>query len=213
MITTRREIGESRQTFGACGGNVALFEREMPANTTEIAEEKQATQTEDVNAAREKMQSNLRKLLNYDKPETKEEVKTAAAEAVSSTEQVADSAALQENEEDIRPSSTTRQFGDGDLDQMYSEMGREKDRETYKINGKGKAVLFVYSIVVAIILALIVLNTGVLANIRSRMEVKQAELGILARTYQDKQDYIDSISDNDYVIRLAEGTYGMIKAE
>ena len=80
MITTRREIGESRQTFGASGGNVALFEREMPANTTEIAEEKQATQTEDVNAAREKMQSNLRKLLNYDKPETKEEVKTAAAE-------------------------------------------------------------------------------------------------------------------------------------
>ena len=213
MITTRREIGESRQTFGASGGNVALFEREMPANTTEIAEEKQATQTEDVNAAREKMQSNLRKLLNYDKPETKEEVKTAAAEAVSSTEQVADSAALQENEEDIRPSSTTMQFGDGDLDQMYSEMGREKDRETYEINGKGKAVLFVYSIVVAIILALIVLNTGVLANIRSRMEVKQAELGILAKTYQDKQDYIDSISDNDYVIRLAEGTYGMIKAE
>ena len=159
---------------------------------------------ESLEQARERMQKNLDKLLNYDRySETcVEEVSEVQAVA---TEEVAC------QDEDIRPTSTTMQFGDGDLDQMYKEMNRKtEEKEAYALNSKGKIVAVLYSLVVAVILALIVLNTGVLARINNGNELKQAELNGLMTNYERVQESIDELSSDDYVSKLAEQE-GMLK--
>ena len=153
------------------------------------------------------MQRNLDKLLNYDRAAEQVEeqpvMSIAAEEIVNSTMQ----------DDDIRPTSTTMQFGDGDIDQMYKEMNRasESVKESYHLNAKGKIVIVLYSLAVMVILALIAINTGMLATLSGTQEAKTAELNSKIAEYNVLQQEIESISSNSYVINQAENVIGMVK--
>ena len=116
-------------------------------------------------------------------------------------------------DEDIKPTSTTLQFGDGEVEKVYSDMQRQKEAQkaSFSLNGKGKLVVVLYSLAVTVILALIILNTGVLATIKSGNQAKASILSDKVAEYQVVSQRIDAISSNDYVIDIAKNDYGMIK--
>ena len=191
MITTRRS-GEVSYEQKAMHGGVDLLE--MP-----VAQANSVVEDTDLSEAQERMRKNLNDLLNYDRF-TEENV----AESI-----VTDSVQIMERDfadEDIRPTSTTMQFGE-DIDSIRQEMNQESTQKTsYRLNNKGKVALVLYSLVAMVILALIILNTGVLANLSNVKAAKVEQLSSLKQEYALQQENIAEISDPDYIIgQLGEG--------
>lgn len=209
MVTTRRNDGEATvSTFKDAG--VKLLERNAPSNYDERVISAQSQSAEDDG---QRMRSNLDRLLNYDRYSA---VVDTAAPVDVKTEEVKSEAAIETvaaSDEDIRPTSTTMQFGDADLDQMYKEMNRaEGDSHVgYKLNAKGKVVVAIYAAIVAIIFALIVLNTGVLTTLSRSNTVKAETLTQKAAEYNALVSEIERVSSAEHVIEVAENDFGMIK--
>ena len=207
MVTTTRRSSEISSTYEPAKGGVALLERPSSyseyANTSAIVDE---------NLAEEKArrQSNLDKLLNYDRY-SEVQLSMAQAEAKQQeTVNVVDASTLAE--EDIRPTSTTMQFGD-DIDQIRNDMNYKQEvaSDSYHLNKKGKVVVSLYALVVTVILALIVLNTGVLAKLSNITEAKANTLNQTIARYDALQAELDAMTDSDYIISVAENQYGMVK--
>ena len=81
----------------------------------------------------------------------------------------------------------------------------------YHLNSKGRLAVILYSLAVTIILALIVLNTGVLASLSNVSNEKSAELSAALERYDAVKSQIDDISSSDYIIDVAENQYGMVR--
>lgn len=193
MVTTRRSTEQSNSyENGSANGGVQLLERPVMRETS--------VQTETQEQAKERMQRNLNKLLNYDR---------YAEQEIS--EQVVENVEMNLSEEDIRPTSTTMQFGE-DIDQIREEMRKAEQVEepNYHLNNKGKIVAILYSLAVTIILALIVLNTGVLSSLSAQNAQKTAELNQAMNQYKAIQNQIEEVSSNQSVMEWAESN-GMIK--
>ncbi len=195
VVTRRTQETENKMYSAEKSASVALLERVETQSYTAPAVPKE----EQSEQARERMQKNLDKLLNYDR--YAEQVAEPVAEVQSFTD------------DDITPTSTTMQFGNGDLDTMYQERAKaeNKEKEGYYLNSKGKVVIALYALAVTIIMALIVLNTGILAKLSNTYETKAQALNQKAAEYSAIVDNIDSISSNDYVIEYAQNELGMIK--
>ena len=180
-------------------GGVAVLERE---------ETKQVVSNEALEDAKIRMRQNLDKLLNYDKVE---EYDVAVAEPEVLETPVVSEISL--SEEDIRPTSTTMQFGDGNIDQMYNEMKVEKteEKKSYVLSAKGKLALVLYSLAVIVIMALIVINTGVLASLSLNNTTKTEQLASLQGQYTELSGKIADISNNEHVIEVATNEFGMIQ--
>ncbi len=146
----------------------------------------------------ERRRRNLERLLNYEVYEEKETV----------VEEVVDSVVTPEvavNEEDIRPSATTMQFGDGEIEEMFNELPSDvEEKSSYKLTLRGKIAIALYSVAVAIIMALIVLNTSVLAKLSTSTASAQAELNALSVQVEEQLTEIASVSDDAYVLENAE---------
>ena len=200
MVITRRttETVNSAHDNSSKNGGVALLEKPVMQAEPVKVENKAQVNTADA----ERMQKNLYKLLNYDR--FSEEVQDVQEEkpVVSAL-----------SDEDIRPTSTTMQFGDDSIDQIREEMRQRKVEEetSYHLNAKGKIAVVLYSLVVAVILALIVLNTGVLATMSNESNNITQELNAQIEQYNAIQAEIDNISNPDYVIDIAQNKYGMVK--
>lgn len=199
MVTTRRSSDIVNTYDNGTRGGVGLLERpsaySAPAETAPKISETESQ-------AKERMQKNLDKLLNYDRYSEQQVVDQAVAPV---DESFAD--------EDIRPTSTTMQFGD-DIDQIREEMHQAavvEEHSSYRLNNKGKLVMVLYAIAVTVILALIILNTGVLASLSDTASAKSAELNAAIEEYNAVQTQIENISSSDYIIDVAENDYGMIK--
>ncbi len=195
------------------GSAIDLLERKTTSASAVVEEKSEETYEQ----AKERMQSNLQKLLNYDRFSEVgyvQDVEMASVVTPEKEEVVEEGATpVAFSDEDIKPTSTTLQFGDGEVDKVYSDMQRQKEAQkaSFSLTGKGKLVVVLYSLAVTVILALIILNTGVLASIRSGNEAKASVLREKVAEYQVVSQKIDSISSNDYVIDVAENDYGMIK--
>lgn len=192
MVTTRRSTEQtSAYETSSANGGVQLLERPVAYTAPQ--------QTETQDQAKERMQKNLDKLLNYDRYSEQEVSQQLVKEETSVAE------------EDIRPTSTTMQFGE-DIDQIREEMrlAGEKEEEVYKLNEKGRVVAILYSLAVTIILALIILNTGVLASLSNKSAQKAAELDKVVAEYNTIQTQIDQVSSDEYVSQWAEQN-GMVK--
>ncbi len=172
-------------------GGVAVMER--PAVAQPDVDESEAI-------ARRKR--NLERLLNYDAVEETPQVEVATAVQ---TPEVA------VNEDDITPTTTTMQFGEGEVEEMYNEMASEEtDQKTgYKMTLRGKIAIALYSVAVAIIMALIIINTGVLANLSSVNQSAQAELDAKMTAYQE----LDAEIEKQSSVGLQEfiDEYGLIQ--
>ena len=197
MITARRESNGYYDSLSGKKGNVAVLEREE-IGVCESTENR----SESIEDVRERMKKNLEMILNYDKPaavvdepvqEIKEETVAPVAEA---------------QDEDIRPTTTTMQFGDADVNQMFNEL-REHEQTEKKTSAKTKFIVALYALAVTVIFALIIINTGVLSVIKSKSELKQAELDNAIAEYNAVSDELAAHGD-DYVIDVAVNELGMI---
>ena len=88
-----------------------------------------------------------------------------------------------------------------------------KEQTKYRLNNKGKLVVVLYSLVVTVILALIILNTGLLANLSNVKAAKAAELDAVMERYQTLNDEIADISSSEHIAEVAENNLKMIKGE
>ncbi len=221
MITTKRSETNSINAYGneTSRAGVALLERKEPATYNEyVAPE---TTSESAEQARTRMQENLAKLLNYDRySEQVQDVAPVAvtADAVETIEtQASATETIQEatkvSEDDIRPTSTTMQFGEGEIDNLRMEMKKEAEEEStgkYRLNAKGKLVVTLYALVLTVVMALIAINTGVLAKLSATEQSVTAEYNARVQALSGIQSEIDSVSSPEYIIEQAE-QMGMIK--
>lgn len=198
MLTARRSNESTNNAYSTSSKSAGVQVLERP----ETYEEKNsATPVISDNAAAE-MHKNLEKLLNYDRysAEMQEEVVSESAMVVSDI-----------SEEDIRPTSTTMQFGE-DIDVIREEMSKSKEDEehSYRLNNKGRVVLALYAVVVSVIMALIIINTGVLSNLSEETASRSAELNEAMNRHVEIQTEIEHMSSDEYIKGKAN-EMGMIK--
>ena len=200
MITARRS-DESMAQESSRGG-VDVLER-----TADTYAEPSYNRTESTDETKARMKSNLDRLLNYDRySEMEAEQQVADTE----TESIEQSAVNAYSDDDIRPTSTTTQFVDGDP-QIFNDAEKSKSERkvSYRLNGKGKLVVAMYALVVTVILALIVLNTGVLRSLSKEVSALEETYNAKIAAIAEQSSEISEISSADYVIPLAEDL-GMI---
>lgn len=203
MITTRRsENGNYESLLESRDSNVALLERKVETEKNYVAEE--GFKVETAEEARERMQRNLDKLLNYDRY-------SDVAEATVITENIV-TEEVSMSDEDIRPTSTTMQFGDAEVEKIYNEMPSEDRAEKiYKLNSKGKFVVALYALAITVIMALIIINTSVLSALSRENSQKQSDLDQIVSEYTTVNSEIQQKTSDEYVSKLAENEYGMIR--
>lgn len=208
MVTTTRRSSEISSIYEPAKGGVALLDK--PNGYGEYASSATVVE-EDFTEEKARRQSNLDKLLKYDRYA---EVQASMAEAEVKQKETVNVAIGSSTlaEEDIRPTSTTMQFGD-DIDQIRNEMskGKETSADSYHLNKKGKVVVALYALVVTVILALIVLNTGVLAKLSNLTEAKAVQLNTTIERYNALQAELDAMSSSEHIIDVAENQYGMVR--
>ena len=202
MVTTRRSEGFATES-GFSRGGVELLERNHVAYET-VAPEKNETTEE----KRERMRRNLNNLLNYDRfSEIEDRTQEITAEEVKAE-------TTGYSDEDINPTTTTTQFINGDP-QIFNDAEKSKEygKSAYKLNGKGKLVVVLYALVVTVILALIVLNTGVLKSL-------SGEIASLGETYNARlsaisaqETVINELSSETRIANIAENEFGMVFGE
>jgi len=199
MVTTRRSTEMVSNSFDSASnrGGVDLLERPVAMEQVEQTESEKNSVDQT-----ERMQKNLYNLLNYDRF-TQENMQVEQVEA---SKEVVDF-----SDEDIRPTSTTMQFGD-DIEQIREEMKKSEviEESAYHLNAKGKVAVILYSLVVTVILALIVLNTGILATFTSREKAISASLNEKVVEYNQVMSNVENISSPDYIIDVAQNQYGMV---
>ncbi len=199
MVITRRsaEMVNSSYDSTSTRGGVDLLERPRAMEQVEQTE----TEKNCVDQT-ERMQRNLYNLLNYDRF-TEENMQVKEVEVSQETVVFSD--------EDIRPTSTTMQFGD-DIEQIREEMKKSEVMEegSYHLNTKGKIAVILYSLVVTVILALIVLNTGLLATFSAKENAISASLEAKVMEYNQVMANVESISSPDYIMDIAQNEYGMV---
>ena len=154
------------------------------------------------------MQRNLDRLLNYDRYAEMEADETVA-ESDALLEEKVETVAY--SDEDIRPTTTTTQFIDGDP-QIFNdaEKSKEERKSAYKLNGKGKLVVVLYALVVTVILALIVLNTGVLKALAKDISALDETYRMQAAAVSAQAAEIAEISSASHIAEIAESELGMI---
>lgn len=201
MITTRRSNGFD--TIESARGGVDVLERRASVQS-ETVPEREGSMEE----TRAKMKSNLDRLLNYDRY-SEMEAEAAAKVQDAPVEEKAKTVAY--SDEDIRPTTTTTQFIDGDP-QIFNdaEKSKEERKSAYRLNGKGKLVVVLYALVVTVILALIVLNTGVLKALSKDIAALDETYRAQAAAVSAQKAEIAEISSDAYIAQIAESELGMI---
>ena len=194
MVVTRRENGFREDKNER--GNVSVLEME---NENTAVKSTRPT-TEGMDEVRERMRRNLALIMNYDKPV--EEIEKIVESRVDAP--VAEAAAA-----DIRPTTTTMQFGDGDVSTMFNEMKKDQTAQQDRATGKTKFLFFLYAIAVTVVLALIIVNTGIISVLNSKNELMQGELDKVFSEYTEVNDELATHGDT-YVINAAQDM-GMVK--
>ena len=224
MVTTRRssnQVTNAFEQFAATSGSVAMLERPMPVEEPVVkapvaaAKPAQVGLTDKQLIEAENRRKNLDRILNYDRYSEQMSATAVVEEPVAKTvvEEKPAKVEVALSDEDIKPTSTTMQFGE-DIEGIREEMKMERnssETERISLNGKGKLAIVLYSLVVSVILALIVINTGMLAKLSDINKAKANELNASIEQYAAIVSEIDSISDSNYIAGVAENELGMIK--
>ena len=221
MITTRRSQSEITNERT----NVATLEREVPTSFNEYLVKDAVNEADDLKVSeRARISQNLDLLMNYEKylDQKEEPVKAEApvkakAEAPAApyfaperaqTVEIPEKTAAAE---DLKPSSTTMQFTETDMDTLYQDLQQEEESKGYYLNAKGKLMIALYALVVVAIMALIIINTSVLSALNLSFREKSENLAALQSRYEEMNREFDEISSDEHVIEIAEDEYNMIK--
>lgn len=199
MVTARRSNGSTSTTHetNTARGGVQVLER--PCAYEEFNHASVAPEIESEAAIERR--KNLDKLLNYDRYGAVMKEEKVVVEQVATVNERAEVL----NDEDTKPTSTTLQFG-RDIDVIREDMRVSKQAENneYRLNSKGKIVLVMYALVITVVMALIIINTGVLASLGNVREAKTAELDAAIERYNAIQTEIENISSDEYIAQKAE---------
>ena len=221
MITTRRSQSEITNERT----NVATLEREVPTSFNEYLVKDAVNEADDLKVSeRARISQNLDLLMNYEKylDQKEEPVKAEApvkakAEAPAApyfaperaqTVEIPEKTAAAE---DLKPSSTTMQFTETDMDTLYQDLQQEEESKGYYLNAKGKLMIALYALVVVAIMALIIINTSVLSALNLSFREKSENLAALQSRYEEMNRELDEISSDEHVSEIAEDEYNMIK--
>ena len=213
MVITRRNVnGLSqglRSTTEVLEKEDAYAYYEQPAENMEVY-----TELKD----KERMSKNLAYILNYESYAEQANVAEVAPEITAETTSEVCVDAKVISDEDIMPTSTTLQFGDGQADILFNDLRKENEvkavsnaQSKYRLSASGKVLVALYSIVVATIIALIVVNTSILAGLKTSVATKQAALNGVMTEYAQASARLDEISSDQHVIDVAENEYNMVK--
>lgn len=112
-----------------------------------------------------------------------------------------------EENEDLTPTATTIQY----RTDLYAEErpAAAEGKKRFAMTAKGKLLMAVYAVVVAVVLALIIINTSVLRTLDDSVAAREAELNAaLARAEQVAND-IEVATSEDTIIEwgLENGMY------
>ena len=203
MIQTKRTESNTSSYYQNTS-SVAVLDR--PVENTAV---QAPVQEETIEQANIRMRENLQKLLNYDRYEAIQDSvvveETPVEEVAVVVETISDCL-----DEDIRPTSTTMQFGDDADTDIRNEVktGVTEQTKTFGLSKKGKVIIALYSVVVALIFALIIVNSAVLSSLRSDIAAKEAQLSAITNEYQLSESRLQELENQ--VAEKAE-ELGMIK--
>jgi cell division protein FtsL len=175
---------------------------------------------------RNEIKSNLDRILNYEKYMGTENATNAVKDDAVETETKSTIAQLNTkyapaveteekvyNEEDITPSSTTMQFGQGEDEDIYEDVNvkrAEKTEKGFKLSSKGKVLLAVYALVIITILSLIILNSRMLRSLDASIDRYNTQLKDLNTRYETVINEYEYVSSDEVIIQKAE-EMGMYK--
>lgn len=138
---------------------------------------------------------------------TKMEYQTPTMELVSTVAPAKVDARREVLNEDIMPSTTTMQFEKANTE-VYEDLrvknkNKNKDEKNYKINTKAKLLVAVYSLVVATILSLIVINSRMLKNLDNSIDNYTSQVASLNQEYTAVMDELDYAMSEEIIIDKA----------
>ena len=109
--------------------------------------------------------------------------------------------------EDVMPSSTTMQFEKENTevyeDLRFKNINKQKQEKNYKINTKAKLLVAVYSLVVATILSLIVINSRMLKNLDNSIDNYSSQVASLNQEYTQVMEELGDVMSDDTIIEKA----------
>lgn len=110
---------------------------------------------------------------------------------------------------DLMPTETTNQYRDSLYrEERPAEHAQEK-KKGFALTARNKLLIAVYSIVVVVVLALIIVNTSVLGSLDVEVTAREAALNAAIETSQNLEAEIDYYTDADTIISRAEDELGM----
>ena len=111
----------------------------------------------------------------------------------------------EETSEYLRPSSTTMQFGTSEENDVYEDVAydRQSEKEEFKLSNKGKILIAVYSLVVAIILSLIVINSRMLKSLDKSISSNVTEIESLTAQLTKVTEECNRIMSEEEVAKWA----------
>ena len=110
---------------------------------------------------------------------------------------------------DLMPTETTNQYRDSLYrEERPAEHAQEK-KKGFALTARNKLLIAVYSIVVVVVLALIIVNTSVLGSLDAEVTAREAALNAAIETSQNLEAEIDYYTDADTIISRAEDELGM----
>ena len=110
---------------------------------------------------------------------------------------------------DLMPTETTNQYRDSLYrEERPAEHAQEK-KKGFALTARNKLLIAVYSIVVVVVLALIIVNTSVLGSLDAEVTAREAALNAAIETSQNLEAEINYYTDADTIISRAEDELGM----
>lgn len=114
-------------------------------------------------------------------------------------------------EADLMPTATTIQYQNN----LYKEERKAnvESKKSYSMTTKGKVLMLVYSLVVVVILALIIINTSVLKTLDGSVAEKREALNKVRAEYTQVQEQIEELTSEQSIIERAEKELGMVMGD
>ena len=122
---------------------------------------------------------------------------------------ISDADGMQLTKDDLLPSSTTMQF---ENNEEIEDFEKDIDVSSSKsVKPIGKLLIVAYCALVSIIMALIIVNTGIINNLNDSATERRERVNDLQSEYKRVMDEVDNVNSEDYVKKVAENEYEMVK--
>ncbi|MBR1891471.1 MAG: hypothetical protein IJ811_03135 [Clostridia bacterium] len=115
-----------------------------------------------------------------------------------------------EDQADIYPSVTTLQFQKGGVNPYEDYREEKKTEKGFSISPKAKILIAVYAIAVAIIMALIIINTRLLKDMNAQINTQQAKLNAIVKVNEDLGERLEYVMSDQVIEQKAQLDLGMI---